>query len=86
MVENFVRNLNKILRIANMQKRNWKSALLNYLMAYRVSPSMSTKVPPALLLNNKIPRTKIPIVNHEIDKGVYQKLESISNKKSSNTY
>ena len=47
---------------------------------------MSTKVPPALLLNNKIPRTKVPIVNHEIDKGVYQKLESISNKKSSNTY
>ena len=43
-----------------MQKRDWKSALYNYLLAYRVSPNMSTKVPPALLLNNKIPRTKIP--------------------------
>ena len=71
-----MRNLNKILRIANMQKRNWKSALYNYLLAYRVSPSMSTKVPPALLLNNKIPRTKIPTVNHEIDKGFHKKLES----------
>ena len=71
-----MRNLNKILRIANIQKRNWKSALYNYLLAYRVSPNMSTKVPPALLLNSKIPRTKIPTVNHEIDKGFLKKLES----------
>ena len=76
IVENFMRNLNKILHIANMQKRNWKSALYNYLLAYRVSPNMSTKVPPALLLNNKIPKTKIPAVNHEIDAGVHQKLEA----------
>ena len=76
IVENFMRNLNKILRIANMQKRNWKSALYNYLLAFRVSPNMSTKVPPALLLNNKIPRTKIPTVNHKTDKGVYKKLEA----------
>ena len=76
IVENFMRNLNKILRIANMQKRNWKSALYNYLLAYIVSLNMSTKVPPALLLNNKIPRTKILAINHEIDKGVHQKLEA----------
>ena len=76
IVENFMRNLNKILRITNMQKINWKSALYSYLLAYRVSPNMSIKVPPALLLNNKIPRTKIPPVNHEIDKGVHQKLEA----------
>ena len=37
---------------------------------------MSTKVPPALLLNNKISRTKIPAVNHKIDKGVHQKLQA----------
>ena len=76
IVENFMRNLNKILRIANMQKRNWKSALYNYLLAYRVSPNMFTKVPPVLLSNNKIPRTKIPTVNHEIDMGVHKKLEA----------
>ena len=76
-----MRNLNKILRIANMQKRNRKSAFYNYLLAYRVSPNMSTKVPPALLLNNKllnnkIPSTKIPTINHEIGKGVHQRLEA----------
>ena len=76
IVENFTRLLNKILRITNMQKRNKKSALYNYLLAYRVSPNISTKVPLALLLNNKIPRTKIPVINHEIDNGVYQKLEA----------
>ena len=74
--ENFMRNLNKSLRITNMQKRNWKLALYNYLMAYRKSPNMSTKVPPALLLNNKIPRTNIPTANHEIDKPAHQKLEA----------
>ena len=47
IVENFMRNLDKILRIANVQKRNWKSALYNYLLTYRVSPNTSTKVPPA---------------------------------------
>ena len=76
IVESFMRNLNKILRIADMQKRNWKSALYNYLLAYRVSPNMSTKVPPALLLNNKIPRIKIPTINREIDNRVHQKLEA----------
>ena len=37
---------------------------------------MSTKVPPALLLNDKIPRTKIPTVSREIDNGVHRKLEA----------
>ena len=76
IVEHFMRHLSKIIRIANMQKRNRKSALYNYLLAYRVSPKMSTKVPPAMLLNNKIPRTKIPRISHEIDNEVYQKLEA----------
>ena len=74
--ENFMGNLSKIPRIANMQKRNWKSALYNYLLAYRVSLNMSTKVPPALLLNKKIPRTKIPTANHEIGMEVHQKVEA----------
>ena len=71
-----MRNLNKILRIANMQKRNWKSALYNYLLTYRISPNMSAKVPRALLLNNKVPRTKIPTIIHEIDNKVHQKLKA----------
>ena len=58
-----------------MQQRNWKSPLYNYLLTYRVSLNMSTKVPPALLLKNKIPRTKIPTINHEIDNKIHQKLE-----------
>ena len=59
-----------------MQNRNWKLALHNYLLTCRVSPNISTKVQPALLLNNKIPRTKIPIISHEIDNKVLQKLEA----------
>ena len=59
-----------------MQKRNWKSALYKYLLTYRASPNMSTKVPTALSLNSKIPRTKIPTINHEIDNKVHQKLKA----------
>ena len=71
-----MRNLNKILHIASMQKKNWKSVIYNYLLTYRVSPNMSTKVPLAFLLNNKLPRTKIPTINHEIGNRVHQKLEA----------
>ena len=37
---------------------------------------MSTKLPPPLLLNNKIPRTKISTINHEIDNKIHQKYEA----------
>ena len=57
-----------------MQKRNWKSALYNYLLAYRVTQNVFTKVPPPLFLNRKITRIKVPTINREIDKGIYQKL------------
>ena len=58
IVENFMRNHNKMLCVANMQQRNWKSPLYNYLLTYRVSLNMSTKVQPALLLKNKISENK----------------------------
>ena len=76
MFEDFLHNINKVLHIANMQNRNWKSALFNYLLTYQVSPKMSAKVPPVLLLNNEIPRIKIPRINHKIDNKVHQKLEA----------
>ena len=59
-----------------MQNKNWKSAFYNYLLTYRMLRNMSTEVPPALLLNNKIPRTQIPTINHEIDNKVHQKLKA----------
>ena len=37
---------------------------------------MSTKVPLALLLNNKILRTKIPTINHEINNKEAQEIRS----------
>ena len=59
-----------------MQKRNIKLALYTYLLACRVSPNVSTKVTPSLLLNNEIPRTKIQTINHKIYNKVHQKLEA----------
>ena len=76
IVENFIRNLNKIPGVANMQKRNRKLALYTYLLTCRVSPNVSTKVSPSLLLNNEIPRTKTQTIYHEIYNKVHQKLEA----------
>ena len=76
IVENFIRNLNKIRGVANMQKRTRKLALYTYLLTCRVSPNVSTKVSPSLLLNNEIPRTKTQTINHEIYNKVHQKLEA----------
>lgn len=68
-------NLNKILRIVNMQKRNSKSALYNYLLTYGVSQHVY-KIQQAFLLNNKIQRIKIPPINQEMYFKVYQKFKA----------
>ena len=64
IAENFMRNLNNVLRIKNMQKRHRKSALYNYLLTFRVSINMSIKVPSDLLLNSKKARIKLQTVTH----------------------
>ena len=46
------------------------------MLTYRVSPNIFTKMPTALLLNNKIPRTKITAINYKIDNRIHQKLEA----------
>jgi hypothetical protein len=49
-IENFMRNLGKVIRTARTQKVDWKQALNDYLMVYRATPHPATDASPASLL------------------------------------
>ena len=59
-VERFNETLEKIIRISNVEGKNWRSELFVFLMNYRNTPHSSTGVSPASLMMNRHIRTKIP--------------------------
>ena len=59
-VERFNKTLEKTIRIALVEGRNWRSELFVFLMNYRNTPHSSTGVSPASLMMNRYIRTKIP--------------------------
>ena len=62
-VERFNKTLEKTIRIALVEGRNWRSELFVFLMNYRNTPHSSTGVSPASLLMNRPVRTKIPCLD-----------------------
>ena len=62
-VERFNKTLDKTIRIALVEGRNWRSELFVFLMNYRNTPHSSTAVSPATLMMNRHIRTKIPCLN-----------------------
>ena len=64
-VERCNETLLKIIRIANLQGKDWKEALNNFLFQYRTTPHTVTVLSPAELLmgrklRDKIPKLKVP--------------------------
>jgi hypothetical protein len=62
-VKNFMKNLGKVLKAAEIADTTSDTALQSYLKAYRDTPRMSTGVPPAVLMmgwirSNGIPKAK----------------------------
>lgn len=53
-------SLLKRLKIAQVEKRNWKEELLTYLMMYRATPHNVTGVSPSQMLFGRTIRTKLP--------------------------
>ena len=61
MVENFMKNLNKVIETANEEKRNWRQEMHKFLRAYRATPHTMTQKPPAtLLFNGRKYKTRLP--------------------------
>jgi len=69
-VERQNRSMLKSMRIAHAEGRNWRTALIVYLFAYRTTPHSVTGKPPAELLFGRSIRSKLPelremVVNDE---------------------
>ncbi|XP_057299419.1 uncharacterized protein K02A2.6-like [Hydractinia symbiolongicarpus] len=59
-VERINRNLKKTIQAAIAENQNWRTALQNYLLAYRTTPHATTGATPAELLFNRPVKDKLP--------------------------
>ena len=58
--ERLVQTLEKSIRIAHLEGRNWKQELYKFLRQYRATPHSTTSVSPSEALNNRKLKTTIP--------------------------
>ncbi len=59
-VERFMRTIEKSVRIAYAQGKNWKTELYRFLLDYRTTPHVTTGMAPADLLFNRQIRNRLP--------------------------
>ena len=57
-IENFVRNLNKISKMARLEGKDWKKEIYTFLSAYRNTPNPSTEKAPNELVKRYHIRNK----------------------------
>ncbi len=62
-VERFNRTLEKAIRAANTEGKDWKSELNTFLLNYRATAHCTTGKSPAVLLFGREIRTKLPSLN-----------------------
>ena len=58
--ERLVQTLEKSIRIAHLEGKNWKQELYKFLRQYRATPHSTTKVSPSEALNSRKLKTTIP--------------------------
>ena len=59
-VENLMKPIGKVLQIAQLEGKNWKQELQRFLLTYRTTPHVTTKVHPCELLFNRTIRGQLP--------------------------
>jgi len=60
--ERFMRNINRVIRCALVENKNWKNEMVKYLNNYRATPHSMTKVTPNEAMNLK-DTVKFPTIN-----------------------
>ena len=61
-VERLNQTILKVIRIANLEGTNWKTAVENFLFQYQTTPHSTNGLSPARLLMGRILRDKLPKV------------------------
>ena len=59
-VESLIKPIGKVLQTAHLEGKNWKQGLQRFLLIYRTTPHVTTKVPPCELLFNREIRGQLP--------------------------
>lgn len=62
-----MRNLNKIVRISNVERSSWQSDLYNFLRNYRATPHSTTNKSPAELLFGRKLRITLPEITPTVN-------------------
>ena len=79
--ENFMKNLGKTVKSAQLEGKPWKQELYRFLRNYRATPHTSTGIAPATALNGYPMKTKLPeIITHE-EKSNIRQSDSVSKQK-----
>eukprot|EP00112_Aurelia_sp_Birch-Aquarium-sp1_P025425 Seg843.11 transcript_id=Seg843.11/GoldUCD/mRNA.D3Y31 product="putative protein K02A2.6" protein_id=Seg843.11/GoldUCD/D3Y31 len=74
-VERFMQPLEKAIRTANLEGKDWKRAIFKFLLNYRATPHFTTGHSPATLLFNRNIRTKLPHPVKENKSNFHQELK-----------
>lgn len=75
-VERFNRTVEKAIRTAHAEGKDWRTNLYTFLLIYRVTPHETTGVSPALLHLGREIRTKVPQVETQMSKDLLAALQS----------
>ena len=68
LIENFMKNVDKVARIANVDGKDWRYEIYNFLSQYRAVPHLCTDVSPQSLLLGREIRGKLPqLAQNSID-------------------
>ena len=81
--ESFMKPLEKAIRTAVAENKNWKRVIFKFLLNYRATPHSTTGKSPAELLFNRKIHTKLPELVLENDADIHQELKKKDRKAKS---
>ncbi|XP_057292552.1 uncharacterized protein K02A2.6-like [Hydractinia symbiolongicarpus] len=78
--ERFMQPLNKIMRTAKLEHKDWREEVYRFLFAYRSTPHSTTKVAPSELMFNRKISYSIPLIDNKLTYENQQQIATDNNK------